>query len=91
MRLCLPRLVPLVLGGLEGALGEWPVRTWPVVGAPSAAPAAARSRDVGGGGTDSSSSAATGKGSVDDAGTVAAADGSAVASTSSFAVSSVLP
>ena len=68
MRLCLPPFVPRVRG-LEGALGKCPVCTWPVVGAPSAAPTAAKHGDVGGGGTESSSS---GTGSVDAAGTVAA-------------------
>ena len=56
VRLCLPPLVPRTRGGLDGALGECPVCTWLDVGAPSAAPTAARYGDVGGGGTDSSSS-----------------------------------
>ena len=85
MPFCLPPLVPLVLGGLvlggrEGALGEWPVCMWPVAGAPSAAPTA--------------SPAATGKGSDRDAGTVDAADGAATGSalsSSSPSSVSVLP
>ena len=90
MRLCLPPFVPLVRGGFDGALGEWPAWTWPVVGAPSAAPTAAKTGDVGGGGTESSSPAATGKGSDEDAAIVAAADGTAAGSALSPANSSTV-
>ena len=91
VRLCLPPFfVPLVRGGFDGALGEWPVWTWPVVGAPSAAPTAAKNGDVGGGGTESSSPAATG--SDEDAATVAAADGTAAGSApATSSTVSVLP
>ena len=52
--LAFPAFFPLCLGGLEGALGEWPTCKCPDPGAPSAAPAASRNGDVGGGGTLSS-------------------------------------